>query len=395
MRIAVIGAGVFGLATAIELAGRNHKVTVFDQGTIPYENASSTDVAKAMRRTWYAGDNGTYVELAEQAATQWKEWEAWSGDSFYHQTGEVVVLENFTPGEPMYESVEFLRLRGAAIEVMSPEEARCRFSQFRFKNHEVCVFDPWGAYIESSRAVSVMAEVARGKGAQIRENTSVRALNERSSKAIVSLDGRDDVFDMAVVAIGAWVERLLPQIGANVKVTHQEMLLIEPRDPAEFVHGVFPKWGIDPDGEGWYGFPLLRQGYLKIAKEPLGDTVDPDSARSGTAEFAEEVLTFLRERIPELAEGNVVAGRSCLYTATPDDHFIIDRVPGMERLFVAGGGSGHGFKFGGSIGPIIADVLEDKPNSLSNRFRIGDRFKPVESTTSPHSRGFARPSTRQ
>ena len=82
---------------------------------------------------------------------------------------------------------------------------------------------------------------------------------------------------------------------------------------------------------------------MKVAKEPLGDTVDPDVDRAGTPEFAEETLAFLRERIPEMAEGKVVGGRSCLYTATPDDHFMIDRVPRREGVFVAGGGSGHGF----------------------------------------------------
>ncbi len=196
--------------------------------------------------------------------------------------------------------------------------------------------------------------------------------------------------DRVVVATGAWVGRLLPEIGAKVKVTHQQMLLIEPRDPSVFAHGAFPKWGIDPDGEGWYGFPLLREGYVKVAKEPLGDTVDPDVDRAGTPEFAEETLAFLRERIPEMAEGKVVGGRSRLYTATPDDHFMIDRVPGRERVFVAGGGSGHGFKFGGSIGPVIADAVEDRPNPLGDRFRIGGRFE-VGAARQGVSRGFARP----
>ncbi len=394
MNIAIIGAGVFGLAAAIELAGRSHRVTVFDQGAVPYEKATSTDVAKAVRRTWYAGDNETYVELVERAATQWRDWEARSGESFYHQVGGVNVPASFEPGEPMYVSVEFLRARGAEIDVLSADEARRRFPQFRFQPDEVCVYDPWAGYIESSRAVSVMADVARECGAEIRENTPVNSIDERSSDVVVAVEGDRAVFDLVVVATGVWVGRLLPEIGANVKVTHQQMLLIEPRDPAIFAHGVFPKWGIDPDGEGWYGFPLLREGYVKIAKEPLGDTVDPDTDRAGTPEFAEETLAFLRERIPEMARGKIAESRSCLYTATPDDHFMVDRVPGRERIFVAGGGSGHGFKFGGSIGPIIADAVEDRANPLGDRFRIGDRFDVAEAPPTPSSRGFARPAAR-
>ena len=77
-------------------------------------------------------------------------------------------------------------------------------------------------------------------------------------------------FDLVVVAVGPWVGQLLPELSEKVRGTRQEMLLIEPRQPEMFAHGTFPVWGIDPDGEGWYGFPLLREGYVKIAKEPLG-----------------------------------------------------------------------------------------------------------------------------
>ena len=393
MRIAVIGAGVFGLAAAIALATRGYDVTVFDQGVVPYPDASSTDVSKGIRRTWYAGGNETYVELVERAAPQWRAWEEGSRESFYHQVGGLNVTPRFEPGGPMHASVEFLRGRGADIAVMSADEARSRFPQFRFADDEVCVHDRWSGYIESGRAIGVMADVAREAGVDVSESTPVREIDEGPSVVTVSHDrGRVD-FDSAVVAVGAWVGRLLPELGAKVWVTHQEMVLIQPRDPGVFAHGAFPVWGIDPDGEGWYGFPLLREGYVKIAKEPLGDTVDPDMDRGGTEEFAEQALAFLRERIPEMAEGTVAEGRSCLYTATPDDHFMVDRVPGRERIFVAGGGSGHGFKFGGSIGPIIADAVEDRRNPLGDRFRIGERFTTATEPRPENSRGFARPTT--
>ena len=112
--------------------------------------------------------------------------------------------------------------------------------------------------------------------------------------------------------------------------------------------------------------------------------------RSGTPEFEEQALALLRERIPDLANGRVVGGRSCLYTVTPDDHFIVDRAPGLSNVFVAGGGSGHGFKFGASIGPVIADAVEDVPNPLGDRFRIGDRFDEA-APAGEASRGYARP----
>ena len=393
MNIAVIGAGVFGLASALELRARGHDVTVYEQGTVPYADASSTDVSKGIRRTWYAGDNETYVELVERAATQWRAWEERFNTTFYHRVGSLGILRSLEPGDPMHASVEFLRARGAGIEVLSAGEARRRFPQFRVSDHEVCVYDRWAGYIESGRAVSYMARLAQDEKVVLRENTPVRAVEERPAEVEVAHADGSAMFDRVVVAAGAWVGRLLPAIGDHVEVTHQQMLLIEPPDPARFDHGVMPCWGVDHDGEGWYGFPLLREGYAKVSKEPVGDNVDPDIDRAGTDEFARQTLAFLKDRIPELAKGKVVGGRSCLYTATPDDHFIVDWAPDHTRVLVAGGGSGHGFKFGASIGPVIADALESKNNPLGDRFRIGGRFDQTAGPRPETSRGFARPAT--
>ncbi len=391
MRIAVIGAGVFGLAAAIELAARGHDVSVFEQGAAPHPGASSTDVSKGVRRTWYGGDNHTYVELVERSSRQWTAWEERWGERFYHRTGGVSVTSRSEPGGAMQASVRFLRERGADVRVLSAQETGALFPQLRLADDEVCVYDRWAGYVESGRAVGLMAAAVRDAGGQVRENTPVIEVDEQPSGVEVAhADGRE-TFDCAVVAAGPWVGRLLPEIGAGVRVTHQQMILIEPRRPEMFAHGAFPVWHFDPGGDGWYGFPLLREGWVKAARDRLGPVVDPDISRAGTPDFAEEALAFLRQRIPDMAAGRIVEGRSCLYTATPDDHFVVDRAPGRERVFAAGGGSGHGFKFGGSIGPVIADAVEGRPNPLGERFRIGSRL--AGDRLQGHSRGFARPTT--
>ena len=183
MKIGVVGAGVFGLAAAIGLRSRGHAVTVFDKGAPPYENASSTDVSKSIRRTWYSGDNDTYVELVERAAHRWRDWERRSGDSFYHETGGLGVLDSLEPGDPMHASVEYLRGRGAEIEVLSPEEAGARFPQFDFRSGEVCVYDGWAGYLESGRAVSVMARLAEEGGVDLRECAPVEGVGETGAGA--------------------------------------------------------------------------------------------------------------------------------------------------------------------------------------------------------------------
>lgn len=392
MKIAIIGAGIFGLAAAIELRVRGHEITMFEQGSVPYKNATSNDVSKGIRRTWYAGDNKTYVELVERAASGWRLWEKRFHANIYHQTGGVAILNSFEPGSPMYESVQFLQSRDPnEVEVLDAKQARARFPQFNIMNDEICIYDPWSGYIESGRAISYLGRLAREENINIIENTPVLGLEELASGVKLFTEGQARKYDRAIVATGVWIGKLLPTIGQFLQVTHQEMVLIEARRPDMFKHGTMPVWGIDPDGEGWYGFPLLREGYLKIAKEPLGETVDPDVDRQGTPSFLEQTKEFLRKRIPELSKGTVVDSRACLYASTPDDHFFIDYVPSFSRIFVSGGGSGHGFKFGASIGPVIADAIEERDNPLGNRFKLANRLVINDNTRPEESRGFAKP----
>ena len=105
-----------------------------------------------------------------------------------------------------------------------------------------------------------------------------------------------------------------------------------------------------------------------------GEVVDPDVDRHSNAEFVKSMWEFVSDRVPALKSGELIRSHTCLYTETPDRDFAIDWVPGCQRILMAGGGSGHGGKLGGSIGEVIADALEDKDDYLGDVFRIRDRF---------------------
>ena len=369
----MVGSGIFGIAAAVELRSRGHSVTVFERGDVPNENASSTDVAKAIRR-WFYGDNETYIELVERSAAKWREWEERFGSRVYHQTGGIRVIRDFEPGTPMYKSVMYLKNFGSDVRALLPQEARGRFPQFVFRDDELCLHEPWNGYLESGRALSLLAELAREEGVEVCEHTPVTRVEERGNGVKVLTEDGTRIFDLAVVAAGVWMGRLLPELGRHLAVTHQQMVFIVVENTRLVARGSMPVWSFTSDDELWYGFPLLREGYVKVSNDQVGETVDPDMDRSLRPEFVNRAMEFLRERIPEIGKGRVVGGRSCLFANSPDDHFIIDWVPGSQRTLAAGGGSGHGFKFGGSIGAVIADALEGKSNPLGDQFRIGDRL---------------------
>jgi glycine/D-amino acid oxidase-like deaminating enzyme len=374
VNVGIVGGGIFGIAAALELRGRGHTVTVFDQGEVPNPRASSTDLSKAIRRIY--GTRETYVELVERAATQWAIWQEHLGGSFYLPIGQFQISQHYF-GSPTEEGVRLLLRRGAAIEILTATQGRQRFPQFGYRNGDTCVWDGWSGYLASGEAVAALAQLARSEGTTIRENTPVLDVAEDRGGVTLRLDQAAEQFDRAVIAAGVWLNRLVPEIGRKLVITRQQMAFFEPVDPAPFVAGVFPTWVVDGD-EGWYGHPIQRHGWVKVSNDLRGEVVDADAHRDATPDFLGQAHEFVARRIPDLTRAKLVGSHSCFYANTPDHDFIIDWAPGRQRTLIAGGGSGHGFKFGGSLGPLIADALEDKFNRLGVEFRLGQRF-----TTAP------------
>jgi sarcosine oxidase len=388
MKLGIVGAGIFGIAAAIELAERGHEVTVFERGSVPSAQASSTDVSKVIRR-WAYADNETYVELVERAAINWARWQQEFESTVYHKVGQVRALPDWGPESPMRRSVEYLQGRGAGIEILTPTQARKRFPRLVLLDSETIVYDQWAGYVESGLAVEYMARMARDRGVRILVNMDVRSVAESpEGSRLVLDDGTEHTFDRIVVAAGAWVGGLVPQLNQGLTITRQQMVIIAPDRPEIFAPGAMGVWSIEVASGQWYGFPLLRSGYVKVADDATGEQIDPDVDRGGKPEFAQRAMGFLRERVPELGTGRLVAGRTCLYTNTPDDHFVIDWAPGSSRVLVAGCGTSHGFKFGSSIGPVIADALEDRDNPLGRLFRLGNRFAGGVEARDPRDKGF-------
>ena len=379
MRITVIGAGIFGMAAALELRRRGHDVTVFEQERIPCPRASSTDVSKVIRRTGYPEQ--TYRELVERSQHQWLIWHEQLSRAIYYQTGMLMVERDFSPGSRAQNNWETFGDRKDGIRKLSLEEARKRFPQFGLDQEDILFHDPWTGYLRSGQALTDLATLARSEGVQFREETAVTEIEEIGDEVRLRSDNLN-AYDRAVVAAGAWVVRLLPELGRHLRITRNQMAFFQPKQPEAFDGSQFPVWSVTSQGEAWYGFPYLREGYVKIADDLKLEEAAPDADREPTEEFLERARQFVAARIPALAEAELIGGRSCLYTNTPDDHFIIDWAPSSQRVLIAGCGSGHGFKFGGSIGGVIAEALEDKPNPLGDLFRIGDRLSDKESHVS-------------
>ncbi len=372
MRIAVVGAGIFGLATSLELRAREHTVCLFEQGSVPNPHASSTDHSKTIRRDGY-GRVSEYVELVERSALQWERWHEQIGE-IYFRVGKLHVTRHFEPETLSYMSWERFKDEPLGSRMLSRREAEDRFPQFAYYDEDVIIHDAWSGYVRSGVALAGLASIAQEEGVQILPDTTVLEIVEDFTSVRIQHGGGNSGFDMAVVCGGPWVGRLIPALAEHLSITRQEMAFFKPSDPESFRREVTPIWSFDPYQDGWYGFPLLHEGFVKVAMEKRVHEVDADVERIATPAFLAEASRMVDARVPGLAEGELVGSRCCLYTNTPDHDFIIDRAPRYQHTVVAGGGSGHGFKFGGSIGPLVADVVEDRENPLGKIFRIGERL---------------------
>jgi len=194
--------------------------------------------------------------------------------------------------------------------------------------------------------------------------------------------------DFVVMAVGAWTPYLLPFTRKFFRATGQPVFHLKPSEPELFAPERFPVFGADITTTGYYGFPINRDGVVKIANHGPGREMSPDSAeRIVTSEDERKLREFLAFTFPSLAHAPVVHTRVCMYCDTHDGHFWIARDPEREGLVVAAGDSGHGFKFAPVLGEIIADAVEGNDNPLLDKFRWRAEVRAGTGTDVARSKG--------
>lgn len=367
--VSIVGGGIFGVTAALELHRRGHAVSVFDPGPLPHPLAASTDITKMIRMDY--GADEFYMELMEQAFLGWDRWNAEWGEDLYHQTGFLLLAgEPFRPGGFEHDSYHLLLKRGHSVERLDSKALRKRYPAWTADRFPDGYYNPRAGWAESGRVVARLVEQARAGGLALHEGVSFGRLIEDDSRiaGFVARDGRAYRSDVTVVAAGTWTPALLPHLADVMWSVGQPVLHFRPAEPEAYRPPSFVPWAADIASTGWYGFACLADGTLKIANHGPGRRMHPDDPREVTDEDEARFRRFLRESLAGLAQAPVIGRRLCLYCDTWDGNFWIDRDPDRPGLVVASGGSGHAFKFGPMLGPIIADVVEGKPNRFAGRF---------------------------
>ena len=368
--VAVIGAGVFGAWTALRLADDGARVTLIDAFGVANGRASSADHSRVIR-AGYGGD-AIYSQWATESRRDWDWLANTTGRTLATTTGALFLGE---PGNAyLRDTCSTLTALGLGAEWLSPSQLAARFPQIDLAGLGPGVLERDAGVIRARAAVRELVTVATTRSNLSYRTERITPPDEQASSCVVhTIDGSRIEADAFVLACGPWLPQLLPQaVGARIRATRQEVLYfgVPPGDRRHSVD-TLPVW-ID-FAAGFYGVPDLDGHGFKVGIDRHGPPIDPDTAdRIVSADCVETTRAWLVRRFPGLAAAPLVDSRVCQYENTSSGDFIIDRHPAWSNVWIAGGGSGHGFKHGPAVGRHVADLIAGRATP-EPRFALADK----------------------
>lgn len=352
----VVGVGGMGSATAWQLARRGQKVLGLEQFDIPHNSGSSHGINRIIRLAYY--EDPSYVPLLKRAYELWRELEAACGEHLLHITGSIDASE--PDGIVFSGALESCQLHELSHEVLTSAELSKRFPGYRLPADYLALYQEEGGFLLSERCIVQHAEEAMKLGAEIHGREEV--LDWVSSENGISVRTTRGAYqtNKLIFTAGAWMGVLLDDLAPLLKTERQVLAWLQPFEPAKFTPETFPVFNLTvPEGR-YYGFPVYGNPGFKIGRyHHLDELIDPGEALRAPDEADEEVLRAFVSRYTPAANGPALALRTCIFTNSPDEHFIIDTLPGDENVIVASPCSGHGYKFCSVIGEILADLAVD------------------------------------
>lgn len=368
--VIVLGVGGMGSAAVYHLARRGARVIGIEQFGIPHDRGSSHGLSRIIRLAYW--EHPDYVPLVRRAYDLWRDLERTAGEPLLVVTGSI------DGGQPdsrtIRGSLSASRTHGLAHELLDASALRQRFPGYRLPDDLVAVFQPDGGFLLPERCTLAHTNAARALGAEVHTHERVIDWTAATGDVQVVTDrGRYRAASLVITA-GPWLPAVVPALAPRLTVERQVVLWTRPLKPDLFTPERFPVFYVDTPRGGFYGFPADPTHGFKIGKyHHRREATDPDSVdRTCSAEDEATLRDGIAHYFPD-ANGPTMSMSTCLFTNTPDEHFIIDRMPGHPEVVIAGGFSGHGFKFCSVVGEIVADLTAGGAPPRLNLFAI-DRF---------------------
>jgi sarcosine oxidase len=350
----IVGGGGMGTAAACHLAARGQRVLVLDRFGLAHDRGSSHGLTRIIRLAYF--EHPTYVPLLRRAFELWRALEARSGAPLLHVTGGLDVGK--AGGEVFEGSRRSCVEHGLPHEVLGGADLRRRFPAWHIGDDAAAVLQPDAGFLEPERCILAHAAAARKAGAVIREHEAVRGWEAIPGRVRVRTDVATYEGGQLILSAGAWMSALLPDLAPLMQPERQVLGWFTTADHRAFAPDRFPVFVHDADEGRFYGFPEFGVPGVKIGRyHHLSQAVQPETLDRTCHPEDEAALRVAVARYFPGANGQVLRSAVCMFTNTPDEHFIIDRYPGADEVLVVSPCSGHGFKFCSVIGEIVADLV--------------------------------------
>jgi len=356
----IVGLGAMGSATLFELAKRGAKVLGLEQFTSPNTNGSTHGESRIIRQAYFEG--AFYVPLLLRAYNLWDELERLSGQQLFMPTGGLFFGEETS--EVVKGSIRSAQSYNLPHEVLSGKEIRKRFSPIVVPDNFIGLFEKSAGVLAPEKCVSTFRSLATNLGANIHDDEAVTGWETSDSHVEVHTTKNSYKARSLVLTPGAWLPHLSNGLNLPLEVRRLTLFWFE---PVEGMHSFqpdrFPIYiGSSPEAWEFYGFPAMNKAStdVKVAFHNRSFPADPNAVDRVVSSHEESAMREVLQRYLPQLNGSLKRTATCLYTLTPDEHFIIDHHPSSKRVVVASCCSGHGFKFASAIGEALACLSMDE-----------------------------------
>jgi sarcosine oxidase len=355
----VAGLGGMGSATAYQLAGRGKRVLGLERFHPAHDKGSSHGRSRIIRQAYF--EDPAYVPLLLRAYELWERLERETGEELMTLTGGLMIGRR--GNELVSGSVRSAEEHGLSYELLDADEIKDRFPPLSPDPGTVALYEEKAGFVRPEETVRAHLDRAGSLGADLRFEEPVVSWEASESGVRVETPEGSYEAERLVITPGAWAPQVLGDLGLPLEVERQVMYWFEPKNGREpFLPDRFPIFIWEPDDGNWfYGFPVqddergVKAAFFRAGGVPTTpETID----REVHDEEIDFIRAYLAEYVPDLA-GRCLDARACMYTNTPDLHFVISSHPELEQVAVACGFSGHGYKFCSVVGEILADLATE------------------------------------
>lgn len=392
----VIGGGVMGASVAYQLAAEKRSVLLLEQFDIGHVRGASHGESRIFRVSY---DHPDYIKLARASLEMWRMIEQDAGEHLLVITG--LLDFGYKNDRGLKDTIASLKAEGEPFEKLTAKSTAKKFPQINLTDTCSAIFTKDAGILRASKCVKVLIDRAKQRGAHVTEYAAVREIDLSPDLVIVYTEVSAYSAKKLIITNGAWTNKLLQQNDRQLPltITQEQVVYIRPAHPNLFRAGAFPLFcghgGTGSGTIGLYGFPTLTEPGVKVAYHQSGHVTTADTRTFDMDEpKARKLVADARKLLPDLT-ADIQSVSTCLYTLTPDQHFVIDHLPGHPNVAIGTGFSGHGFKFAPVIGRMLIDIVDlgdtNYPRELFriNRFATGVSMpaltteKKVQSATAP------------